>query len=156
MTHGIEIGEQVIDTTIALNHFGNIPGYGILESSAQGSRRNSYTNNKFANIGLAAAYLQQRSSSFSGNTIAASNLFGGSATIMLAANASMISVNFNQAQLSDPSSATGIKVAPGDSKFLKLIGNSFGCETGGADRADVCVDVSGVQANTHNDIAFNQ
>ena len=50
-------GQQVIDTTISLNHFANLPGYGIYESSAAGSHRNSYTDNKFANIGLAAVYI---------------------------------------------------------------------------------------------------
>ena len=41
--HGIEVGENTADNTIALCHFQNLPGHGVYESSANGAR-NTYAD----------------------------------------------------------------------------------------------------------------
>ena len=107
--HGVDIGANVVDTTISLNHFQNNPGHGIFESSTVGSNRNSYTDNKFDNTGGAAASLRQDWSSFSGNTIRQANLIQGRAG---AAGATA----------SAPRSAAAIEVAAGTS-FVSIMNN---------------------------------
>ena len=49
--HGVELGANAADNTIALNHFQNLPGHGVYESSAANGLRNVYIDNKFNNIG---------------------------------------------------------------------------------------------------------
>ena len=108
--HGVDIGANVVDTTISLNHFQNNPGHGIFESSTVGSSRNSYTDNKFDNTGGAAASLRQDWSSFSGNTIRQANLIHGGAG---AAGATASAA---------PRTAAAIEVAAGTS-FVSIMNN---------------------------------
>ena len=155
--HGMDIGANVIDNTISLNHFQNNPGHGIVESSSTGSTRNSYTDNKFANIGFSALSIRQNFSTFSGNTIRQANLrvSTGSdgataprAAIEIAAGSNFISVMNNKvSSTATGSSTTGVYVAPGGGDHLKVLGNSIG-------HLPVPIEMTGVTGE-HNDVAYN-
>jgi hypothetical protein len=155
--HGMDIGANVIDNTISLNHFQNNPGHGIVESSSTGSTRNSYTDNKFANIGFSAVSIRQNFSTFSGNTIRQANLrvSTGSdgataprAAIEIAAGSNFISVMNNKvSSTATGSSTTGVYVAPGGGDHLKVLGNSIG-------HLPVPIEMTGVTGE-HNDVAYN-
>ena len=152
--HGVDIGANVIDNTISLNHFQNNPGHGIFESSSTGSTRNSYTDNKFANTGLSAVSIRQDFSTFTGNTIRQANLraSGGTtaskAAIEVAAGSKFVTVMNNKVSSTAAGSSTiGVRVFPGDGDHLKVLGNSIG-------HLPVPIEMTAVTGE-HNDVAYN-
>jgi hypothetical protein len=146
LAHGLEVGANAIDNTVALNTFVNNPEYGVAEASALGSARNSYTGNKFDNTGLAAASLRQAWTTFNGNTIRQANLLEPGAAVVVAANTSYVSVNDNKVS-STGGSVVGIQFSVGSGDRCKVIGNNVGHLPTGVDMAGV--------AGAHNDVAYN-
>ena len=150
--HGIEIGANTADNTIALNHFQNLPGHGVYESSAADSVRNVYADNKFNNIGLSAAYLQQEGATFRGNTITSANLNvlpdGDGAAVEVAADTSFVSrVVDNKVFGSGNQTVVGVRFAPGRSDRCKVLGNNIG-------HLPVALEMHGVSGD-HNDVRDN-
>ena len=103
--------------------------------------------NKFNNIGLSAAYLQQQASTFRGSSIQAANLNAEpGAAIEVAPNTDFVSVVDNKV-FSSGRTNTGVRLLPGTGDRCKVMGNSVGHLLLG-------VDIRGVTGE-HNDVAYN-
>ena len=99
--------------------------------------------NKFNNIGLSAAYLQQQASTFRGSSIQAANL---NAEPGAAIEVDFVSVVDNKV-FSSGRTNTGVRLLPGTGDRCKVIGNSVG-------HLPLGVDIRGVTGE-HNDVAYN-
>ena len=104
--------------------------------------------NKFNNIGLSAAYLQQQASTFRGSSIQAANLNAEpGAAIEVAPNTDFVSVVDNKVFSDSGRTNTGVRLFPGTSDRCKVMGNSVG-------HLPLGVDIRGVTGE-HNDVAYN-